>query len=78
MREVPLSEVEDDLRRYLREAEEEAIVILRHGTPAGVLIGFKSAAEWLDYRMKHDPQFLRLVEKARSQVATAAPRRSTR
>ncbi len=37
VKEVPLSEVKDDLSRYLREAEEEPVVITRHGKPAGVL-----------------------------------------
>ena len=32
IREVPLSEVKDDLSRYLREAETQEIVITRHGT----------------------------------------------
>lgn len=36
MKEVPLSEVKDDLSRYLREAETQEIVITRHGKPAGV------------------------------------------
>lgn len=36
MKEVPLSEVKDDLSRYLKEAEKEQIVITRHGNPAGV------------------------------------------
>ena len=31
MKEVPLSEVKDDLSRYLKEAEKEQIVITRHG-----------------------------------------------
>jgi prevent-host-death family protein len=42
MKEVPLSEVKDDLSRFLREAETQEIVITRHGKPAGVLIGFES------------------------------------
>ena len=40
MKEVPLSEVKDDLSRFLREAETQDVVITRHGKPAGVLIGF--------------------------------------
>ena len=40
VREVPLSEIKDDLSRFLREAESREIVITRHGKPAGVLIGF--------------------------------------
>ena len=42
MKEVPLSEIKDDLSRFLREAETQEIVITRHGKPAGVLIGFES------------------------------------
>jgi prevent-host-death family protein len=40
VKEVPLSEIKDDLSRYLREAETQEIVITRHGKPVGVLIGF--------------------------------------
>jgi prevent-host-death family protein len=36
---VPLSEIKDDLSRFLREAEAEEIVITRNGKPAGLLIG---------------------------------------
>ena len=39
VRRVPLSEIKDDLSRFLREAESEEIVITRNGKPAGVLIG---------------------------------------
>ncbi len=42
VKEVPLSEIKDDLSRYLREAETQEIVITRHGKPAGILIGFES------------------------------------
>ena len=42
VKEVPLSEVKDDLSRFLREAETQDVIITRHGKPAGVLIGFKS------------------------------------
>ncbi|MBI5130943.1 MAG: type II toxin-antitoxin system Phd/YefM family antitoxin [Rhodopseudomonas palustris] len=65
MKEVSLSEVKDDLSRYLREAETQEIVITRHGKPAGVLIGFESEDDWLDYRLEHDPRFLQRVEQAR-------------
>ena len=37
VKQVPLSDVKDDLSRYLREAEKQEIVITRHGKPAGVL-----------------------------------------
>jgi prevent-host-death family protein len=68
VREIPLSEVKDDLSHFLREAEKEDIVITRHGKPAGVLIGFKSEDDWFDYRLENDPRFLRRIEKARASL----------
>jgi prevent-host-death family protein len=68
VKEVPLSEVKDDLSRYLREAETQEIVITRHGKPAGVLIGFESEDDWFDYRLENDPRFLRRIEQARESL----------
>lgn len=68
MKRVPLSELKDDLSRYLRQAEKEAVVITRHGKPAGVLIGFESEDDWFDYRLEHDPRFLRRIESARASL----------
>ncbi|HXQ52834.1 MAG TPA: type II toxin-antitoxin system Phd/YefM family antitoxin [Stellaceae bacterium] len=68
MKEVPLSEVKDDLSRFLREAEKQEIVITRHGKPAGVLIGFESEDAWFEYRLESDPRFLRRIEKARAGI----------
>ncbi len=68
VKEVPLSEVKDDLSRFLREAETQDVVITRHGKPAGVLIGFKSDDDWFDYRLEHDPRFLQRVELARTSI----------
>jgi prevent-host-death family protein len=68
MKEVPLSEIKDDLSRFLREAETQEIVITRHGKPAGVLIGFESEEDWFEYRLEHDPRFLRRIEQARNSL----------
>jgi prevent-host-death family protein len=68
MKQVPLSEVKDDLSRFLREAATHEIVITRHGKPAGVLIGFESEEDWFDYRLEHDLRFLRRVEQARNSL----------
>ena len=38
MKEVPLSEIKDDLSRFLREAEKQEIVITRHGKPVARLV----------------------------------------
>jgi len=68
MKQVPLSEVKDDLSRFLREAERQEIVITRHGKPAGVLIGFESEDDWFEYRLETDPRFLRRIESARASL----------
>src|SRR5213078_937222 len=65
VKEVPLSEIKDDLSRYLREAETQEIVFTRHGKPAGILIGFESEEDWFDYRLEHHPDFMRRVARAR-------------
>jgi len=68
MKEVPLSEIKDDLSRFLREAESQEIVITRHGKPAGLLIGFGSEEDWFEYRLENDPRFLRRIEQARNSL----------
>jgi len=68
MKKAALSDVKDDLSRYLRLAEKEEIVITRHGKPAGLLIGFESEDDWFDYRLENDPRFLARVEAARSSL----------
>jgi prevent-host-death family protein len=68
VKKVPLSEIKDDLSRYLREAETQEIVITRHGRPAGVLIGFESEEDWFEYRLENDPRFLRRIEQARNSL----------
>lgn len=68
VKEVSLSEVKDDLSRYLREAETHEIIITRHGRPAGILIGFESEEDWFEYRLENDPRFLRRIEDARDSL----------
>lgn len=68
MKQIPLSEVKNDLSKYLHMAEEEDIIITRHGKPAGILIGFESEDEWFDYRLEHDPRFLARIEAARANI----------
>jgi prevent-host-death family protein len=65
-RSVALAKVKDDLSKYLRLAEEGEIVITRHGKPAGVLIGFETEEDWLEYRLEHHPDFLQRIAEARA------------
>jgi prevent-host-death family protein len=65
MKKIALTDVKDDLSKYLRLAEKEEIVITRHGKPAGILVGFASEDDWLDYRLENDPRFLARIAKSR-------------
>ncbi len=68
MKKAALSEVKDDLSKYLHIAEKEEVIITRHGKPAGVLIGFETEDDWFDYRLENDPRFLLRIEQARKGI----------
>ena len=68
LKEVPLSEIKDDLSRFLREAEKQEIVITRHGKPAGILIGFETEDDWFDYKLENDPRFVERIKRARQSL----------
>ena len=68
MKQVALSEIKDDLSKYLHLAENEEIVITKHGKPAGLLVGFASEDDWFDYKLEHDPRFLRRIAQARESL----------
>jgi prevent-host-death family protein len=68
MKQVALSEIKDDLSRYLRLAENEQILITKHGRPAAVLVGFATEDDWFDYKLEHDPRFLARIARARQSL----------
>ena len=70
MKKVPLTQLKDDLSRYLRLAEEEQIIITRHGQPAGILMGFASEEDWFDYQLENDPRFLKRIERPSGKTAS--------
>lgn len=68
MKFIAISKLRSNLSRLLQAAHKEEIVITRHGKPAGVLIGFETEDDWFDYRLEHDPRFLRRIERARASL----------
>lgn len=68
MKQVPLSELKNDLPRYLREASTQEITITQDGKVTGILIGFASDDAWFDYQLENDPRFLRRIEQARKSL----------
>jgi prevent-host-death family protein len=68
MKQIALSEIKDDLSKYLRQAKNEEIVITKHGKSAGILVGFASEDDWFDYKLEHDPRFLLRIARARESL----------
>ena len=65
---MALAKLKDDFSRYLRLASEGEVVITRHGRPAGVLIGFETEDDWFDYKLEHDPRFLKRIAESRQEI----------
>ena len=65
MMQVPLYEVKNDLSRYLRIAEQEDVIITRHGVPAGILIGFEDPEDWWEEALLRHPLFKARIARAR-------------
>lgn len=65
MKKVALTQAKDDLSRVLRDAQKQAVLITRHGRPAGVLVGFANDEDWFEYRLLNDPRFLKRIAAAR-------------
>jgi prevent-host-death family protein len=68
MKQAKLSEVKDRFSEYLRMAEDEEIIVTRHGKPVGLLVGFATEDDWIDYRLEHDPRFVRRIAEARESL----------
>ncbi|BAU14584.1 hypothetical protein LEP3755_51330 [Leptolyngbya sp. NIES-3755] len=68
MKEVTVSEVQNNFSEYLQLAEQEEILITDDGKPVGMLVGFESGEDLDDYRLENDPRFLRRIAKSRESV----------
>jgi antitoxin (DNA-binding transcriptional repressor) of toxin-antitoxin stability system len=68
MKEVPFTDIQVGLSQYLQLAEKESLVITHHGKHVGILIGFQSEDDWLDYQLENDPRFLQRIQSARQNL----------
>lgn len=69
MKSIPLTRAKDALSSVIRQAEDEEILITRHGRPAAVVVGFRDEDAWLEYRLLNDEGFLKTIERAREDIA---------
>ncbi|MBI2922913.1 MAG: type II toxin-antitoxin system Phd/YefM family antitoxin [Planctomycetes bacterium] len=76
MKTVTVSELQNQVRRCLRIAQKECIVLTRHGRPAAVVIGVEGRA-WEDVLYRTSPSFWRMIAERRKgkTVSSAEMRR---
>lgn len=67
MTKVSVNEAKDRLTSLLKEAEREAVLITRHGRPAGILIGFADEEDYFDYQLENDARFEARIARSREQ-----------
>ena len=63
-----VSELKDHLSFYVKKSAKEEIIITNHGKPVGVLTGFASEDDYLEYRLLNDPRFLKIIEQSRREA----------
>jgi len=63
-----MTEAKNDICAIIREAQDQEVLITRHGKPAAVIVGFQDEDDWFDYRIEHDERFLRKITKAREEI----------
>ena len=68
MKIAPLAEVKDRLSAYIDAARESAIVVTRNGKPVALLTPIREDDDLDRLLLAHDPQFVRLLERARERV----------
>jgi len=68
MKTMPLTKAKDDLSSVIRDAENEEVLITRHGRPAAIVIGFSCEDDWLEYRLLNDERFLASIESAQANI----------
>lgn len=63
-----LSELKDNLSFYVKKSAKEEVVITNDGKPVGILKGFASEDDYLEYRLLNDPRFLNVIERSRKEA----------
>jgi len=63
-----LSELKDHLSSCVKKAAKQEVVITNHGKPVGVIRGFATEEEYLEYRLLNDPRFHKIVQRSRKEA----------
>lgn len=76
MKVIPLGKAKNELSAYVDVAQNDRVLITRHGRPAALIIGVEGE-EFEDLMTRSDPEFWRTIEARRStsKVISAAEMR---
>ena len=75
MKVVPLGQARSELSAWVDQAQEERVLITRHGRPAAVIIGVEGE-DFEDLLTRSNPRFWEMIERRRrGPTVTAAQAR---
>ncbi len=69
MKVVALGRAKNELSTYVAEAQNDRVLITRHGRPAAIMVGVEGE-EFEDLMTRSDPEFWRTIESRRTNSKT--------
>lgn len=77
MRSVTVRDLQKRVKECVDHAQEDRVVITRHGKPAAVLVGVEGE-DWESVVLETDPKFWKLIRARRAQPTVSLERLDTR
>ena len=68
MKSVTVRDLQKKVKECVDDAQQDPVVITRHGKPAAVLVGVEGE-DWEDVVLQTDPKFWKLIRERRNQPA---------
>lgn len=66
MKTLEIEDLQTDLRAFIDAAQEESVLVTRHGKPAALVVGVESH-DLEDLQLETDPAFWKMIEERRRQ-----------
>jgi len=77
MRSVTVRDLQKRVKECVDHAQEDRVVITRHGKPAAVLVGVEGE-DWESVVLETDPKFWKLIRARRAQPTVSLERLNAR
>jgi prevent-host-death family protein len=68
MKRVSVADVKARFSTYLKESQEEPVIVTRNGRPVALLLAVTDEDELERLMLAHSPKFQAIVEKSRRQI----------